>query len=326
MKPRIVVVDEEDNIIGHEERAAVDEKGLRYRVSALWITNSQGDILLAKRAMTKKHDPGKWGPAVAGTVDEGESYEDNIIKEAEEEIGLTNFQMKKGPKTKSDGKHKHFTQWFLAVVDKPSPSFTRQEEEVAEIRWFSKEEIEACVREHPDEFLVKARHLFDSSTDDEFLDIVNDQDEVLYQAEKNEAKSKRLRRRIVHVLIFNQKGKLLLQKRGPDCQFMPGSWSTSVGGHVSAEETYEQAAEKEFFEELGVKTKMTLIGKDLYTDGQGLELFLTTFKTTYEGPFTLEAGKVDEVKFFPIEEVKAMIDQGEAFHPELLFLLKKYFF
>ena len=27
--------------------------------------------------------PGKWGPAVAGTVEEGESYEENIIKEAE---------------------------------------------------------------------------------------------------------------------------------------------------------------------------------------------------------------------------------------------------
>ena len=25
-------------------------------------------------------DPGKWGPAVAGTVDEGESYKKNVIK------------------------------------------------------------------------------------------------------------------------------------------------------------------------------------------------------------------------------------------------------
>ena len=161
MKPRIVVVDDEDNLIGHEERSVVDKKGLRYRVSALWITNSQGDILLAKRAYTKKHDPGKWGPAVAGTNDEGESYEDNIIKEAEEEIGLTDFAMKKGAKIKSDGKHKHFTQWFIAVVNKPIEAFTRQEEEVAEIKWFTKKEIEEAMTNHPEEFLVKARHLIE---------------------------------------------------------------------------------------------------------------------------------------------------------------------
>jgi len=134
---KIVVVDEEDDVVGAEERSVVDEMGLRYRVSGLWVRNSGGDVLLARRAFTKSHYPGRWGPAVSGTVDEGESYEDNIVKEAEEEIGLSGVDFEKGPKVKMSGKYNHFTQWFVAVVDEPVDFFKIQEEEVVEVRWFS---------------------------------------------------------------------------------------------------------------------------------------------------------------------------------------------
>lgn len=83
---RFLVVDDNDNIIGYKSKAAIDKDDLRYRVSALWITNSKREILLARRSYTKRHDPGKWGPAAAGTVEKGESYKDNIKKEAKEEL------------------------------------------------------------------------------------------------------------------------------------------------------------------------------------------------------------------------------------------------
>jgi isopentenyl-diphosphate delta-isomerase len=73
MPEKIIIVDDEDNIIGIKEREEVDKKNLRYRCSALWVKNSKGEILLAKRALTKKHSPGKWGPAVAGTLAENET-------------------------------------------------------------------------------------------------------------------------------------------------------------------------------------------------------------------------------------------------------------
>ena len=61
-KPDIIIVDENDNIIGHKKRGTLDKKDI-YRVSALWIQNPKGDILLAQRKFTKKHHPGRWGPA-----------------------------------------------------------------------------------------------------------------------------------------------------------------------------------------------------------------------------------------------------------------------
>ena len=164
MKPDIIVVDEEDKVIGHKPREEVDEKGLIYRVAALWITNSKGEILLARRAYTKTHYPGRLGPAVAGTVDKGESYEENIKKEAEEEIGLKNLIFKKGPKSKVDGKYNHFTQWFTCTVDKPPEYFKIQKEEVVEVKWFSKEELKEQLKNNPEEFvkpLSKYLELFD---------------------------------------------------------------------------------------------------------------------------------------------------------------------
>src|SRR3989344_8863957 len=101
MKPKIVIVDENDKVVCEKDKEMVRGADI-YRVSALWITNSRDEILLARRALTKSHHPRKWGPAVAGTVDEGETYEENIIKEAEEELGLKNIKPELGPKTKTD--------------------------------------------------------------------------------------------------------------------------------------------------------------------------------------------------------------------------------
>ena len=110
-KPRIIIVNDQDEIMGHKERGTLVSEDI-YRVAGLWVTNSNGNILLAQRQLGKRNDPGKWGPAVAGTVDEGETYESNIIKEAEEEIGLEDISPTKSKKRRYTGEHNYFCQWF----------------------------------------------------------------------------------------------------------------------------------------------------------------------------------------------------------------------
>ncbi|MDD3284610.1 MAG: NUDIX domain-containing protein [Patescibacteria group bacterium] len=160
MSEKIIIVDENDNEIGSKNRNFVMKDDI-YRVSALWITNSNGDILLAQRALTKSHDPGKWGPAVAGTVDEGESYEENIIKEAEEEIGLKNIKSCIGPKKRMRGDHNYFDQWYFLKIDKSEEEFVLQKSEVESIKWFTKEELKHELETNPDKFLKSIKDLFD---------------------------------------------------------------------------------------------------------------------------------------------------------------------
>jgi isopentenyldiphosphate isomerase len=148
---RIPIVNEQDEIIGYKERGELGPKDI-CRVTGLWVTSPEGDTLLARRAFTKKHNPGKWGPAVAGTVEEGETYESNIIKEAEEEIGLVKFSPQISFKNRRSRGHEYWGQWFTAVVDRSYP-FKKQDEEVEEIRWFSKNELIKFLEETPEELL-----------------------------------------------------------------------------------------------------------------------------------------------------------------------------
>jgi isopentenyl-diphosphate Delta-isomerase len=150
---KIMVVDENDWELDPESRAVVDRDKLRYRVSALWLKNSNGQVLLARRALTKSHDPGKWGPAVAGTVEDGENYRRNIDREAFEELGITSTHFHKGPKTKHDGEHRYFVQWFTAIINRPSHTFKIQKKEVAEVRWFSVPQIKKMFEERPQDFI-----------------------------------------------------------------------------------------------------------------------------------------------------------------------------
>ena len=155
-KPRIIIVNEKDEVIGYKERKTLEREDI-YRVSALWITNSRNEILLAKRHYSKSHHPGKWGPAVAGTVENGETYESNIIKEAEEELGLKEVELKLGPKTRTDNEYHHFTQWFTLTIDNEINKFNIRPEEVEEIKWFSREELLSQLNSFPDNYLASMK-------------------------------------------------------------------------------------------------------------------------------------------------------------------------
>jgi len=151
-KSRVIVVNEDDKITGYKGRDILKNDDI-YRVSALWITNSHGEILLARRHRNKPHHPGKWGPAVSGTVNERESYKENMIKETEEELGLKNIKLRLGPKIKIDSKYHHFTQWYTLTIDKNISELEVQEDEVEEIKWFLPGEFKKQLDEHPEEFL-----------------------------------------------------------------------------------------------------------------------------------------------------------------------------
>lgn len=160
MSEEIIIVDKEDNVIAYKDRYKLNPNDI-YRVSALWLRNSKGDILLAQRSFDKKHHPGKWGPAVAGTVKKGQSYDDNIIEETAEEIGLENIKLSKSFKRFNSGVYYHFTQWYTLIIDKEIKDFIIDPEEVAGIKWFTKAEIRKKLDENPDFFTPYLKSYFE---------------------------------------------------------------------------------------------------------------------------------------------------------------------
>lgn len=150
--PLIPIVDEDDNIKEYKEYWTLAPEDI-YRVSALWITNSQVEILIAQRHRSKKHHPLLWWPAVAGTVEKDETYLENIIKETEEEIGIRSIVPATWPKTQTKSGYLHFTQWFTITLDLPLTAFTLQPDEVEQVRWISPKGLKNEYSQHPENFV-----------------------------------------------------------------------------------------------------------------------------------------------------------------------------
>jgi putative hydrolase of the HAD superfamily len=150
-KQKITIVNENDEETGFKYRDQIKQDDI-FRATGLWITNTNGDILLAKRALIKSINPGKWSAAAAGTVEIGETYEQNIAKEASEEIGIRNLKFMPYEKTRVRNSHNFFIQWFTLVIDKKAEEFILQNEEVAEVKWFKPAELKGLLRNKPEMF------------------------------------------------------------------------------------------------------------------------------------------------------------------------------
>lgn len=158
----------------------------------------------------------------------------------------------------------------------------------------------------------------------ELIDIINENDEVVWCASRKEIYDLKYPHRIVHVLLFDWAWNLILQKRSRSVSFFPQAWSTSVWGHVLSWENYEEAALREFEEELWVKDVPIdfLWNFDFLTDTWILKK-ITVFKSNYSGDFDVNPFEVEKVESFSLSEIQKMVDVWEKFHPELLFLIKK---
>lgn len=82
------VVDEGDNVIAVKTRGEIHARGLMHRAVHILVFNSQGELFLQKRSMSKDEQPGKWDSSAAGHVDSGEDYLDCARREIDEELGI----------------------------------------------------------------------------------------------------------------------------------------------------------------------------------------------------------------------------------------------
>lgn len=87
------IVDEDCKILYKTSKAEAHEKGLLHKCVIAEIINSKGEFVLVQQAPNKQ-DPGQFVSPVGGHVSAGESDEDALKREVEEEAGLKNFKCK----------------------------------------------------------------------------------------------------------------------------------------------------------------------------------------------------------------------------------------
>lgn len=157
----------------------------------------------------------------------------------------------------------------------------------------------------------------------EVVSVVNEKDKVVGRTTLAESHKNRQWHRIVHVLVFNNEGRLLLQKRGKS-EALPLFWDASVGGHVEASETYVQAAVKECREELGLENfKLAPLFK-FFHEGATANHVCRVFSCILSGSLNPHATEVEELRFASWSEIEGMRAKGEPFTQTFLKTLEKF--
>jgi isopentenyldiphosphate isomerase len=85
---------------------------------------------------------------------------------------------------------------------------------------------------------------------DEYLDLVNEKDEVVGKKLRSEVYAEGLSNfRVVNVFLRNFEGKLWIPRRTANKRIFPLCLDVSMGGHVESGESYEVAFKRELSEE-----------------------------------------------------------------------------
>lgn len=157
------VLDEEGNLTGNkEDKDIIHEKGLWHREVCVLIRNRKGEYLIQKRAATKKQAPNKWG-MTAGHVDAGEDFEEAMIREIREELGievaleeLTPLATFKEAFENETTTNNNYTRYYFYATNRKIEDYTICLEELSELKYITIEEMEEAV-EKKDENCSYAR-------------------------------------------------------------------------------------------------------------------------------------------------------------------------
>jgi len=147
--------------------------------------------------------------------------------------------------------------------------------------------------------------------DEELIEVVTEKGEVIKVVPRSEIHGDpSLLHKVVHVLVFNSKEDLLLQKRSMSKDVAPGKWDTSVGGHVNAGETLEEAVMREMEEELGINEGVPeYLYSYIHSNPFETEL-VYTYKSLYDGEIIFQQDEIDEVRPWSMDEIKQNIGSG----------------
>ena len=121
---------------------------------------------------------------------------------------------------------------------------------------------------------------------------------------------------VARVLVWDRRGRLLLQLRSASKDIEPDKWDTSVGGHLLPGEEAEVAARREMREELGVEAgPLVFLHRFLMRSPVESE-WVTTYATVHSGPFAPDPGEITELRFWTCTEIDAALGTG-VFSPAL---------
>ena len=161
---------------------------------------------------------------------------------------------------------------------------------------------------------------------EEIFDVVNERDEVVGQAPRSEVHRRKLLHRAIHVLVFNARGEIFLQKRSMLKDTAAGLWDSSSSGHVDSGEDYDACAVRELREEIGLSVTQTperILRIEACAE-TGNE-FVWVYRCASEGPFVLHPQEIETGGWFKAEFVTKWVAERPQEFASAFVLIWKLF-
>ena len=167
-----------------------------------------------------------------------------------------------------------------------------------------------------------------SHTTDEYLDLVDTNDQVIGKKKRSEVYTERLSNfRVVNAFVVNSNGEIWIPRRAANKRVFPLCLDMSMGGHVESGESYEQTLKRETQEELNIDTDQAAVRSlgHLTPHKDGVSAFMNVYEIkTDETP---KYNKKDFTEYFWLAP-KALferISKGDKTKGDLPKLMKIFY-
>jgi isopentenyl-diphosphate Delta-isomerase len=145
----------------------------------------------------------------------------------------------------------------------------------------------------------------------EMLYVVDKEDNVLRSESRKIVHASSLWHRGVHIILKNSNGEILMQLRSPDKDKFPNRYDISVSEHVTFGESYDEAARRGLFEELGIEAPLTETAYFRMPYGPSDFMINKLYTIEYDGQFQIN-GEVIRLSFFDKKRLLNIIDNQEG--------------
>jgi 8-oxo-dGTP pyrophosphatase MutT (NUDIX family) len=129
--------------------------------------------------------------------------------------------------------------------------------------------------------------------------------------------------RAVYILVFNSNGDLFCHKRTRDKDVYPGYYDVAAGGVVLTDESYDQAAERELEEELGIRNVQLSQLFDFFWGDPVSQVWGRAYQCIYDGTMLLQKEEIESGEFCRIEDIFKSAE-NDPYTPDGLYVLKRY--
>ncbi|WAT01585.1 NUDIX hydrolase YfcD [Rouxiella chamberiensis] len=143
----------------------------------------------------------------------------------------------------------------------------------------------------------------------EWVDIVNEENEVIAQSSRQQMRAQNLRHRASYIVVHDGSGNILVQRRTDIKDFYPGWLDATAGGVVQSGENIIESARREAEEELGIAGVPFAEHGAFYFEEDNCRVWGSLFSCVSHGPFALQEEEVAEVRWMKPEEITARCDE-----------------